>query len=47
MKKTDRSTFAHLDFSAMQLPALRRLAAGAMLCCAATMVALPLPALAQ
>ncbi|WP_313632301.1 type II secretion system secretin GspD [Massilia timonae] len=47
MKKTDRSTFAHLDFSAMQMPALRRLAAGAMLCCAATMVALPLPALAQ
>lgn len=47
MKKTDRSTFAHLDFSAMQLPSLRRIAAGAMLCCAATMVALPLPALAQ
>jgi len=47
MKKTDRSTFAHLDFSARQLPVLRRLAAGAMLCCAATMVALPLPALAQ
>lgn len=47
MKKTDRSTFAHLDFSAGQLPALRRLAAGAMLCCAATLVALPLPALAQ
>ena len=47
MKKTDRSTFAHLDFSAMHMPALRRLAAGAMLCCAATVVALPLPALAQ
>ena len=47
MKKTDRSTSVNLDFSAMQLPALRRLAAGAMLCCAATMVALPLPALAQ
>lgn len=51
MKKTDRSTSAQLDFSAMQLPALQlraqRLAAGAMLCCAATLVALPLPALAQ
>lgn len=47
MKKTDRSTFAHLDRSALQLPALRRLAAGAMLCCAATVIALPLPALAQ
>ncbi|MEW7849501.1 type II secretion system secretin GspD [Massilia aurea] len=42
MKKTDHTTFAHLE-----LPALRRLAAGAMLCCAATIVALPLPALAQ
>lgn len=47
MKKTDRSTFAHLASPALQLPALRRLAAGAMLCCAATIVALPLPALAQ
>ena len=47
MKKTDRSTFAHLDLSALQLPALRHLAAGAMLCCAATVIALPLPALAQ
>ncbi|MDY0974488.1 type II secretion system secretin GspD [Massilia sp. CFBP9012] len=51
MKKTDRSTSAHLDLSALQLPALQlraqRLAAGAMLCCAATMIALPLPALAQ
>ncbi|WP_208281574.1 type II secretion system secretin GspD [Massilia oculi] len=51
MKKTDRSTSAPLEFSALQLPALQlrvqRLAAGAMLCCAATLVALPLPALAQ
>lgn len=47
MKKTDRSTSAHLDLSALQLPALRHLAASAMLCCAATMIALPLPALAQ
>jgi len=51
MKKTDRSTSAPLDLSALQLPALQlraqRLAAGAMLCCAATMIALPLPALAQ
>ncbi len=51
MKKTDRSTFAPLDLSALQLPALQlraqRLAASAMLCCAATLVALPLPALAQ
>ncbi|TXF99366.1 type II secretion system secretin GspD [Massilia arenae] len=51
MKKTDRSTSAHLDLSALQLPALQlraqRLAAGAMLCCAATMIALPLPVLAQ
>jgi len=51
MKKTDRSTSANFDLSALQLPALQlraqRLAAGAMLCCAATMVALPLPALAQ
>ncbi|MDY0963475.1 type II secretion system secretin GspD [Massilia sp. CFBP9026] len=47
MKKTDRSTSAPLDLTALQLPALRRLAAGAMLCCAATMIALPLPVLAQ
>ena len=47
MKKTDRSNSAHAERSALQLPALRRLAAGAMLCCAATMVALPLPVLAQ
>ena len=46
MKKTDHTTFAHLE-----LPALRRLAAGAMLCCAAsavvTTLALPLSASAQ
>ena len=42
MKKTDHTTFAHLE-----LPALRRLAAGAMLCCAATIVAMPSPAFAQ
>lgn len=43
MKKTYRTTFAKLE-----LPALRRLAAGAMLCCAAaSIVALPRPALAQ
>lgn len=51
MKKTDRSTSAHLALPALQLPALQlraqRLAAGAMLCCAATMVVLPQPALAQ
>jgi general secretion pathway protein D len=51
MKKTDRSSSAPLELSALQLPALQlraqRLAAGAMLCCAATLVALPLPALAQ
>ncbi len=42
MKKTDHTTFAHLE-----LPALRRLAAGTMLCCAATIVAMPSPAFAQ
>ena len=42
MKKINHTTFAHLE-----LPALRRLAAGAMLCCAASTLALPLPALAQ
>jgi general secretion pathway protein D len=42
MKKTDHPTFAHLE-----LPALRRLAAGAMLCCAATLVTMPLPVFAQ
>ena len=42
MKKTNRTTSAPL-----QLPAVRRLAAGAMLCCAVTTLALPLPAWAQ
>lgn len=41
MNKTNRTTSVHT-----QLPALRRLAAGAMLC-ATTALALPLPALAQ
>ena len=48
MNKTNRTTSAHLDLSTRRArPTLRRLAAGAMLCCAATTLALPLPALAQ
>ena len=39
MKTTTRTTF--------EIPALRRLAAGAMLCCFAATTAVPLPALAQ